>query len=110
LHVSATEGRSILTKILDDIPEEVEEEPLEEESLIAKPKPLPDPLPTSAIPNPKPPKKEETLILDFMLKFEDELFDKYGNTSNYDTMRRPQKSKESSSEEPLDHFEEVFLK
>ena len=32
LHVSANAGRSILTKILDNIPEEVEEKPLEEES------------------------------------------------------------------------------
>jgi hypothetical protein len=87
LHVSATTGRSILTKILDNIPEEVEEEPLEVESLIAEPEPLPDPLPTSAIPNPEPPKNEKTPILDFMLEFEDKLFDEYGNTSNYHTMR-----------------------
>ena len=32
LHVSANAGRSILTKILDNIHEEVEEKPLEEES------------------------------------------------------------------------------
>ena len=32
LHVSANTKRSILTKILEDIPEEVEEKPLEEES------------------------------------------------------------------------------
>ena len=32
LHVSANTGRRILTKILEDIPEEVEEKPLEEES------------------------------------------------------------------------------
>ena len=53
LHVSANSGRSILTKILENIPEEVEEKPLEEESQIAKPKSLPDPSPTSAsqIPN-----------------------------------------------------------
>jgi hypothetical protein len=31
LHVSADKGRSILTKILEDIPEEVEEKSLEEE-------------------------------------------------------------------------------
>ena len=46
-----------------------------------------------------------------MLEFEDELFDKYGNTSNYHTMRRPQKSRKSSfHEEPLDPSEEAFLK
>ena len=32
LHVSANTGRSILTKILEDAPEEVKEKPLEEES------------------------------------------------------------------------------
>ena len=32
LHVSANSGRSILTKILENIPKEVEEKPLEEES------------------------------------------------------------------------------
>ena len=32
LHVSANSGRSILTKILEHIPEEGEEKPLEEES------------------------------------------------------------------------------
>ena len=32
LHVSAYTGRSILTKILEDTPKEVEEKPLEEES------------------------------------------------------------------------------
>ena len=76
-------------KILENIPEEVEEKPLEDESQIAEPESLPDPSSTSAIPNPEPPEKEETLISDFMLEFEDKLFDEYGNTSNYNTMRRP---------------------
>ena len=41
-----------------------------------------------------------------MLEFEDELFDEYGNTSNYHSMSRPQKSmKSSSNEEPLDPSE-----
>ena len=93
LHVSTNAGRSILMKILENIPKEVEEKPLEEESQIAEPKSLQDPSPTLAIPNPEPPENEETLILDFMLEFEDELFDEYGNTSNYHMMRRPQKSR-----------------
>jgi len=59
LHVSANAGRSILTKILENIPEGVEEKRLEEESPIAKPKSLPDASPTSAIPNPKPPEKRK---------------------------------------------------
>jgi hypothetical protein len=45
-----------------------------------------------------------------MLEFEDELFDEYGNTSNYHTIRRPQKSRKSSfHKEPLDPSEEAFL-
>jgi hypothetical protein len=60
---------------------------------------LRNPSPTLAVPNPKLPEKEKTPILDFMLEFEDKLFNKYGNTSNYHTMRRPQKPRESSSNE-----------
>jgi len=46
-----------------------------------------------------------------MLEFKDELFDEYGNTLNYHTMRRPQKARKSSSnEEPLDPSKEAFLK
>ena len=69
LHVSANVGRSTLSKILENIPEEVEEKPLEEESQIVEPEFLPDLSPTSAIPNPEPREKEETPILDFMLEF-----------------------------------------
>ena len=50
------------------------------------------------------------MISDFMIEFEDELFDEYGNTLNYDTMRRPQESRKSLHEEPLDPSEEAFLK
>jgi hypothetical protein len=50
---------------------------------------LPNPSQTLVVPNPEPPKKEETPILDFMLEFEVELFAKYRNTSNYHTMRNP---------------------
>jgi hypothetical protein len=46
-----------------------------------------------------------------MFEFEDELFTKYENTSNYHIMRKPQKSRKSSSHvEPLDPSEEAFLK
>jgi hypothetical protein len=71
---------------------------------------LPDQSPTSAIPDPKPPKKKETPILDFMLEFKDKLFTKYKNTSNYHTMRKPQKPRKSLFVEPLDPSEEAFLK
>ena len=57
LHVSINSGRSILTKILENTPEEVEKKPLEEEPQIYEPELLPNPSPTSAIPNPKPPEK-----------------------------------------------------
>ena len=77
MHVFANIGRSILTKILDDAPEEVEEKPLEEESEIAESESIENPSPTSAILDPEPPKKEETPILDFMLEFKVELFDEY---------------------------------
>ena len=104
-------GEAILQKNLENIPEEVEEKPLEEESHIAEPESLPNLSPTSAIPNPESPEKEETPILDFMLEFEDELFDEYGNTLNYHTMRRPQKPRKSSSnEEIIDSSAEAFLK
>ena len=111
LHVSANSGRSILTKILEDSPKEVKEKPLEEESQTTESEFIENPSPTSAILDPEPPEKEETPISDFMLEFEDELFDEYGNTSNYHTMRRPQKSRKSSfHEEPLDPSKEAFLK
>jgi len=72
---------------------------------------VPNPSLASAIPNPEPPKKEETPILDFMLKFEDKLFDEYRDVLNYHTMRRPQKPRKSSfHEEKLDPSEEAFLK
>jgi hypothetical protein len=89
LRVSSNSRRSILTKVSESTPEEVEEKPLEKEYQIAEPELLPNPSPTLAVPNPRPPEKEETLILDFMLELEDELFAKYGNTSNYHTMKRP---------------------
>ena len=73
LHVSANTGRSILTKILEDAPKEVEEKPLEEESQIAKSESKENPSPTSAILDPEAPKKEETpiwiLCLNSMMNF-----------------------------------------
>jgi hypothetical protein len=109
MHVSAKQGRSILTKILQDLPEE-REKLLEEEFQSAEPESLPEPSSTSAIPDPEPLEKEKTPILDFMLEFEDELFTEYGNTSNYYVMRRPQEPRKSSSVELLDLFEEAFHK
>jgi hypothetical protein len=62
---------------------------LEEEPQIAEPEFLLEPSQPLVIPNPEPPEEEETLILDFMLEFKDELFDEYGNSLNYHMMRKP---------------------
>jgi hypothetical protein len=111
LHISTTKARKILDKILVDKEEPSKEDPLEEESQIAKPEYLPNPLQTSFIPISEPPKKEETPISDFILDFDDELFIEYRNTSNYYSIRKPQKPKKSSlQKEPLNPFEEAFLK
>jgi hypothetical protein len=112
LHISAKKAKKNLDKILADKPEEPpEENSLEKESQIAKPKFLPYPPQTSAIPIFEPPEKEETPISDFMLDFKDELFVEYENTSNYYSIRKPQKPKKSSlQKEPLDPSEEAFLK
>ena len=111
--MSAKFGRSILDKILENtsFPEEVEKELPKEESQIAKPELLPNPTQILVVPTHKPPEEEETPILDFMHEFEDELFAEYGNTSNYHTMRKPQKPRKSSSHEEIFHpSEEAFLK
>jgi hypothetical protein len=110
MHVSAEKGRSILRKIIQDLPKE-REKLLDEESQIAEPESLPEPSSTSAILDPEPLKKKKTPILDFMLKFEDELFDEYGNTLNYHMKRKPHEPRKSSSHvEPLDPSEEAFLR
>jgi hypothetical protein len=108
MHVFVEKGRSILMKILADLPEERKK--LLEESQLAKPESLLEPSPTSAIPDPEPPEKKKTPILDFMLEFEDELFDEYGNTLNYYVTRKPQEPRKSSSVEPLNPSEEAFRK
>jgi hypothetical protein len=89
MHVFAEKGRSILKKILQNLPKE-REKLLEEESQIAESESLLELSSTSAILDPELPKKEETPILDFMLEFEDELFVEYGNTLNYHVMKKPQ--------------------
>jgi hypothetical protein len=96
-------------KILDDLPKE-REKLLEKEPQIAEPEFLPEPSQPLAIPNPKPPEEEETPISDFTLEFEVELFDEYGNTSNYQMMRKPQESRNSPSIKSLDPSEEDFFK
>jgi hypothetical protein len=95
-------------KIVDNLSEE-NEKLLEEETKIAEPEILPKPSQSLALAilDPKPPKEEETPILDFMLEFEDELFDDYGNTSKYHMMKKPQEYKNPSF---IDPSEKEFLK
>jgi hypothetical protein len=109
MHITAEQGRNILVKILDDLPEE-REKLLEEEPQIAKPEFLPKPSQPLAIPDPKPLEEEETPILDFMLEFEDEIFDEYRNTLNYHMMRKPLESRNPPSIKSLDPYEEDFFK
>ena len=84
-HVSASNGRNILDKILentpytgvhDKFPEEVEEKLFKEEPWIVEPEPEPirNPIQTLAIPTPEPSKEEETPLSDFMLEIEGDLF------------------------------------
>jgi hypothetical protein len=71
---------------------------------------LPEPSQPLAIPDPEPSEEEKTPILDFMLEFEDKLFDEYGNTSNYHMIRKPQESRNPLSIKSLDPSEEDFFK
>jgi hypothetical protein len=107
MHITAEQGRNILMKILDDLPEE-REKLLEEEPQIVKPEFLLEPFQPLAIPDPEPP--EETPISDLMLEFRDELFDEYGNASNYHMMSKPQESQNPPSIKSLDPSEEDFFK
>jgi hypothetical protein len=71
--------------------------------LLEPPQPL-------AIPDPEPPEEEKTPISDFILEMKDEIFDEYGNTSNYYMMRKPQQSRHPPSIKSLDPSEEDFFK
>jgi hypothetical protein len=107
MHITAEHAKDILMKIIDNLPEE-NEKLLEEETKIVELEILPEPSQplALAILDPKPPKGEETPILDFMLEFEDELFDDYGNTSKYHMMKKPQEYNPSF----IDPFEKEFFK
>ena len=98
LHCSASEGRNILRKILENTPytsahddslEDVVEKTPEEELVIVEPEPLTTPLETSIVLQvPEPPKEEEIPPLENMSEFMDELFSNFGNTSNYYAIRK----------------------
>ena len=97
LHCSASEGRNILRKILentpytrihDDGPEDIVEKTPKEEPLIVEPEPLATPLEASTILQvPEPLKQEEIPPLENMIEFKDELFSDFENTSNYYAIR-----------------------
>jgi hypothetical protein len=119
LHPSASEGKEILTKILEntpytsipnDPPEDVVEIAPEEEPMIVEHEPLATPLEASTILQVlEPPKKEEIPLLEDMFKFEEYLFSNFGNNSNYSAIR-----KSSTPSTPNQHLydptEDKFLK
>jgi hypothetical protein len=108
MYITAEQAKDILIKIVDNLPEE-DEKLLEEEPKIAEPKILSEPSQplALAILDPEPPKEEETLILDFMFEFEDEIFDDYRNTSKYHMMKKPQEYMNPSF---IDPSEKEFFK
>ena len=103
MHTSLEGARKILDKVLADKPEEPpEENPIEE-----KPNEL-ELMPS--VPMFEPLKKEVIPLL-VKLDIEDEYFTEYGNTSRYHSIMKPQKTKKISIQiEPLDPFDEAFLK
>jgi hypothetical protein len=119
LHCSASEGRIILRKILentpytsvhDDGPEDEVTKTYEEEPVIVEPEPLATPLEAVTILQvPEPPKEEEIPSLEDMYKFEDEFLSDFRNTLNYYTRR-----KSSAPSAPNQHLPdptgEKFLK
>jgi hypothetical protein len=119
LHCSASEGRNIFRKIIENIPytsicddglEDVVKKSPEEEPLIVEPEPLATPLEASTVLQvPEPSKEEEISPLENMFEFEDELFSDFGNTSDYNAI-----IKSSAPSAPNQHLpdptEEKFLK
>ena len=98
LYCSASEGRKILRKVLDnnpytsihdDSPEDVVEKTTKEKPVIVEPKPLTTPLEASTILQvPEPPKEEEIPPLENMFEFKEDLFFDFGNTLNYYAIRK----------------------
>jgi hypothetical protein len=119
LHLSASEGREILTKILENTPctsipddplEDVVETAPEEEPEVVESEPLATPSEASTILQvPKLPKEEEIPLSEDMFEFEEDLFSNFGNTSNYSAIR-----KSSAPSAPNQHLsdptEDEFLK
>jgi hypothetical protein len=110
MHITAERVKTILMNILNNLPEEREE--LLEETQIAEPKLLLQSSQPSVVLEPKltQEEEEETPLSDFMLDFEDDLFTKFGNTSNYHVIMKPQESRESKNANFLHPNDVEFLK
>lgn len=110
MHLTTECAKTMLITILDNLPEE-EEEFLEEEIQIAEP--LLETSQPLAILEPElqqEEKEEIPLPADCMLDIEDDLFTEYGNTTNYHTILKPHKSRESDNAKFLYPDDEKFLK
>ena len=100
-HLTPTEGREVHNKIMDRTSficvheptpaepevhqEEVsaaESEPIESQSVVSTPEPSPEL-------KPETPKEEDPQPLEFLQDFEDDLFEDFGNTSNFSCQKRP---------------------
>jgi hypothetical protein len=119
LHLSASEGREILTKILENTPyTSICDDPLEdiveiapkEEPMIVEPEPLATPLESSTILQvPEPPKEEEIPLSKDMFEFEEDLFSNFGNTLNYSAIRKSL-APSAPNQHLFDPTEDKFLK
>jgi hypothetical protein len=89
MHITTERVKTILMNILNNLPEEREE--LLEETQIAEPELLLESSQPSAVLEPELTQEEEkkTPLSNFMLDFEDNLFTKFGNTSNYHVTMKP---------------------
>jgi len=77
MHITVDHAKTILTNILNDLPEE-KVELLEEESWLAENKLLPD---------------SSQSIVEWMFEIEDHFFDDFGNTTFYHKIIQPQQSR-----------------
>jgi hypothetical protein len=110
MHITAERVKTILMNTLNNIPEEREE--LLEETQIGEPELLLKSSQPLAVLEPEltQEEEEETPLSDFMLNFEDDLFTKFENTSNYHVIMKPHESRKSKNINFL-HLDDVeFLK
>ena len=90
MHITVDHAKTILTNILNDLPEE-KEELLEEESQLAKNKLLPDSSQSIVeLAN----ETEITSNSEWMFEIEDDFFDDFGNTTFYPKIIQHQQSRD----------------